>query len=111
MRKLAKSAFAAHISIKLLVDDGNLDASQRARITPRSSERGIVQKIFTPDVGTNESEVSPVDAQACGKFLLKRTHRTLARGRWSFHVHDDRLRLSRKKTIPLLSDGATKQPI
>ena len=73
-------------------------AGERAGVLVRVAEASIVQKLLAPDVGADEREFRPVDADARAELALQRSQRALARRRRALGVHHDRMGLPRETT-------------
>ena len=57
------------------------------------AEAAVVEELLAPDVGADERELAPVDADAPRELLLQRPHRALAGGRRTLGVHHHRMLL------------------
>jgi hypothetical protein len=79
-----------HVTVELAVDDLDLVARECAGVFPRFAQGLVVEQIFAPDLGAEEGEVGPFDAELGREPALQGAYGALARGRGALELHDHR---------------------
>jgi hypothetical protein len=90
VRKETLLALAFEVRIKLVVYDRQLVASKHPSIFVQRTKRIKIKEKASPDVGTDQRKVAPLQAHPCSKSPLQGSHRALARRGCTLGDHEDR---------------------